>query len=117
VVHVDEETPLQVIPAGNPTVRADNDTERMTAIFKALAQAYDCIVLHADRESARKLEPALDGRLQVVVAVLAPGEGAKVGEERLAEFTSFGCSVVPYEQADNERRPSRSGLFRRAAAI
>lgn len=117
VVHVDEETPLQVIPAGNPTVRADNDTERMTAIFKALAQAYDCIVLHADRESARKLELALDGRLQVVVAVLAPGEGAKVGEERLAELTSFGCSAVPYEQADNKRRPSRSGLFRRAAAI
>ena len=118
VVHVDEETPLQVIPAGNPTVKSDgDDTERTTRIFEALAQAYDCIVLHADRETARKLEPALDGRLQVVIAVLAPGEITKGGEERLAELTAFGCSVVPYEQADGEYRLGRSGLFGRAAAI
>jgi tyrosine-protein kinase Etk/Wzc len=118
VVHVDEETPLQVIPAGNPTVKSDgDDTERTTRIFEALAQAYDCIVLHANRETARKLKPALDGRLQVVVAVLAPGEIAKGGEDRLAELTAFDCLVVLYEQADGESRLGRSGLFGRAAAI
>jgi Mrp family chromosome partitioning ATPase len=118
VVHVDEETPLQVIPAGNPTVKTDgDDTERTTHIFEALAQAYDCIVLHADRETARKLQPVLDGRLQVVVAVLAPGESAKGGEEALAELTVFGCSVVPFEQTDEERRSGQSGLFDRAAAV
>lgn len=118
VVHVDEETPLQVIPAGNPTVKTDgDDTERTTHIFEALAQAYDCIVLHADRETARKLEPVLDGRLQAVVAVLAPGESAKGGEEAFAKLTMFGCSVVPYEQTDGERRSGRSGLFDRAAAV
>ena len=118
VIHLDGETPLQVIPAGNPTVKADgDDIDRATRIFEALIQAYDCIVLHADHETARKLEPALDGCLQVVVAVLPPGESAKVGEKGLAELTAFGCPVVPYEQTGEERRSGRSGLFGRAAAI
>ena len=86
-------------------------------IFEALAQAYDFIVLHVDPETARRLEPALDGRLQVVVAILAPGDSAKGGDRTLAEFTAFGCSVVPYEQGGGERRSGRSGLFGRAAAI
>lgn len=118
VVQVDDETPLQVIPAGNPTVKADgNQTDSVARIFEALAQAYDFIVLHVDPETARRLEPALDGRLQVVVAILAPGDSAKGGDRTLAEFTAFGCSVVPYEQGGGERRSGRSGLFGRAAAI
>ncbi len=72
VVQIDDETALQVIPAGNPTVKAEGDeTDTVARIFAALAQAYDFMVLHVDPDTARKLAPALEGRPQVVVAVLA----------------------------------------------
>jgi uncharacterized protein involved in exopolysaccharide biosynthesis/Mrp family chromosome partitioning ATPase len=118
VVQVDDETLLQVIPAGNPTVKAEGgETGTVGRIFDALAQAYDFVVLHVDPDTARKLEPALAGRPQVVVAVLAPGESAKDEEASLAELTSFGCMVVPYEQSGGARRSGRPGLFGRAAAV
>lgn len=118
VVYLDEETPLQIIPAGNPTVKGDgNETKRIADILEALAQAYDCLVLHGDRATASMFEPLLEGRLQVVVAVLAPGESAKGEDRSLAEFAAFGCSVVPYAQAEAECRSRRSGLFGHAAPI
>ena len=46
------------------------------ALFEALTQAYDSVVLHADREAVRKLTPALKFELPVVVAVLPAGAGA-----------------------------------------
>jgi Mrp family chromosome partitioning ATPase len=107
IIHVDDETPLQVIPAGNPTVRTEKGNERLARIFEALAQTYDFIVLHADRVTARTLESVLAGRLHSVVAVLAPGEG-KSSATSLAALTAFGCPILPYEQTAKRRKFSWS---------
>lgn len=116
IVHVDDETRLQVIPAGNPTVRSEStDGERVTGIFAALAQAYDFMVLHVDRETVAKIQSSLEGCVSVVVAVLATGP--KAGEADLTNLTAFGCSVVLFEQSDGERGSHRFRLFGRAAVI
>ncbi len=84
VVRIDADTPLQVITAGNPKVKAKGEeTERFTRVFEALTQAYDCVVLHADREAVRKLTPALKFELPVVVAVLPAGASARATNDRL----------------------------------
>jgi len=109
VIHVDSETALQVIPAGHPTVRFEgNEIERALGIFDALAQAYDVVVLHGDRDGAAQMLPALAGRLSVAVAVLGTKGGAKAA---LADLNALGCPVVPYE-----RHEGNEG-FGRAAAI
>ncbi len=116
VVHVDPETPLQVISAGNPTVKASGDeTQSFLRIFEALTQAYECVVLHADADTARKIERALSGRLQMVVAVLPAG--AKDGEARMEAFANPGCQVLGYEQTGGQPRAGRAGLLGRVAAI
>jgi hypothetical protein len=117
VVQAEEGTSLQVIPAGNPHVRSDGEQEDAGRIIAALSQVYDRLVLHADRETLRKLEPALYGHLQLIVAIIAPGDGIKHEETALAELTAFGCQVVPYEQSLGEERPRRLGFFGRAAAV
>ncbi len=114
VVHVDDETLLQVIPAGNPTVGTEGSSSlRLTGIFAALAQAYDFVVMHIDRDTAAKIQSPLEGRVGVVVAVLAAGAAANSGA--LADLTAFGCPVLRHEQGAGERLSRRSGLFGRAA--
>ncbi len=55
VVRIDADTSLQVISAGNPKLAASGDeNERFTRLFEALTQAYDSVVLHADREAMRQ---------------------------------------------------------------
>jgi Mrp family chromosome partitioning ATPase len=115
VLAVDEETPLQVIAAGNPKVTANGDEgARFARVFSALTQAYDCVVLHADRETALKLKPELRFELPVLVVVLPAGASAEREHESLAELAGFGCPVVAYEQSGKE---PRSGLFGRVAAV
>jgi uncharacterized protein involved in exopolysaccharide biosynthesis len=116
VLRAEEGTSLQVIPAGNPHMRSDGEEEDAARIIAALSQVYDRLVLHADRETLLRLEPALDGRLQLVVAVIAAG-GTAEHETALGELTAFGCQVVPYEQSVGEERPRRLGFFGRAAAV
>ncbi len=117
VVHVDAQTPLQVIPAGNPTVRANGDeARRLVRIFDALSQAYDCVVLQADAETVHKLESVLAGRVQVVVAVVSPGADPRQSEQRMAELASLGGHVLGYEQTGRQTHPSRPGLLERVAA-
>jgi hypothetical protein len=71
VVRIDGDTSLQVIAAGNPKLAAKGDENgRFGHVFEALTQAYERVVLHADREAVRKLTPALKFDLPVVVAVL-----------------------------------------------
>ena len=83
VVRVDAETPLQVIAAGNPKLAASGDeNNRFGRVFEALTQAYDCVVLHADREAVRALTPALKFELPLVVAVLRAGASANDGKAR-----------------------------------
>ena len=117
VLQAEDATSLQIIPAGNPHIRGDGEEEDAARIIAALSQVYDRLVLHADRETLRKLEPALDGRLQLVVAVIARGDTAKHEQTALGELTAFGCQVVPYEQSLGEERPRRLGFFGRAAAV
>jgi Mrp family chromosome partitioning ATPase len=98
VIHVDGETALQVIPAGHPTVRSEgNEIERAIGIFEALAQAYDIVALHGDRDGAAQMLPALAGRLSVAVAVLGTGEGPGA-KAALTELGVLGCPVVPYHR-------------------
>lgn len=108
VIHVDSETALQVIPAGHPTVRFEgNEIERAIAIFDALAQAYDVVVLHGDRDGATQMAPALAGRLSVAVAVLGTGGGAGA-RAALADLSALGCRVVPYERHDGDESLGRA---------
>jgi succinoglycan biosynthesis transport protein ExoP len=116
IVHVDEATPLQVIPPGGLAVWPNSGTgsKRLARIFEALAQAYDVIVLHADRGTALMLRPILAGRLQRIVAVLARGQ-SKSGDSSLLELAVFGCPVLAYAQGESERRRSILGRAARWA--
>jgi Mrp family chromosome partitioning ATPase len=116
IVHVDEETPLQVIASGGRTVwlNSGSGSKRLARIFEALAQAYDVIVLHADRGTALMLRPILAGRLHRIVAVLARGE-SKGSESSLLELAVFGCPVLAYAQGESERRRSLLGRAARWA--
>lgn len=115
VVRVDADTPLQVIAAGNPAIKADGEeADAFMRVFEALIQVYDCVVLHADREVMRKLRPALKFELPACVAVLPAGTTAKGADSvDLTEFSSLGCPVVAYEQSGGS---PRAGLFGRLAA-
>jgi Mrp family chromosome partitioning ATPase len=114
VVRIDPETSLQVIPAGNPKLVVNDDAnERFSRLFDALTQAYDSVVLHADRDLVRQFTPALKFEFPLVVAVL-PGAASTTGAKSdLTTFSALGCPVVVYEQ--NGKRRSR--LFERVAAI
>lgn len=115
VIRVDVETPLQVIAAGNPKLAASGDgNTRFGRVFDALTQAYDCVVLHADREAVRVLTPALKFELPVVVAVLPAGTSAKGDKASLGDFSALGCPVLVYEPPDKE---PRSRLLGRVAAV
>jgi uncharacterized protein involved in exopolysaccharide biosynthesis len=115
VVRIDADTALQVIAAGNPKLASGSDeNERFTRVFEALMQAYECVVLHADREALRKLAPALKFEIPVVVAVLPAGAGADSCKSDLADFSALGCPVLLYEQSGKE---PRSSLFGRVAAV
>jgi Mrp family chromosome partitioning ATPase len=104
IVHVDDETPLQVIAAGHSAARPETkqDPARLARIFEALAQVYHFIVLHADRETAFNYQAVLAGRLLAVVAVLASGEG-KSADLISPELAGFGCTVLLHEQSTERR--------------
>jgi hypothetical protein len=112
VIRVDEETPLQVIPAGNPAVRGA-EPDRFMRVFEALTQAYGCVVLHADLNTIEALLPALKFELPVMVAVLPARAGPDAEHEALSTFQALGCQVIVYEGNGRQRR---MGLFSRTAA-
>ena len=104
IVHVDDETPLQVIPAGQAAAKQEAKPERLARIFEALAQVYHFMVLHADRETAFNYQPVLAGRLRTVLAVLASGEGkSRSAEQVSAELAGFACTVMLHEQSTERR--------------
>jgi uncharacterized protein involved in exopolysaccharide biosynthesis/Mrp family chromosome partitioning ATPase len=115
VIRVDADTPLQVITAGNPAVKGNgHEVDRFMRVFEALTEAYDCVVLHADGDSVRRLMPALKFELPVAVVVLPQGAAVESEAGPLADFASLGCQVVVYEKAG---RGGRTGLLGRVAAI
>ena len=115
VIRVDTDTSLQVIAAGNPAVKPKGEeVDRFMRVFEALTEAYDCVVLHADRDTVKKLTPALKFELPVTVVVLPQGASANAESEDLGDFAALGCPVVVYEQTGKE---GRSGLLGRVAAI
>ena len=101
VIGLDAETPLHVIPAGNPRFAADDGNGRFAAILAALTEAYDSIVLHADREALRRTVPDLRFGLSIAVAVLPQRAG---GTADLSGFAALGCQTLAYEQG-SKRRP------------
>ena len=115
VIRVDPDTALQVIPAGNPAIKVEGDElARFGSLFNALTQTYDCVVLHADNETAQKLKPALRLELPVMVAVLPNGASEKGGDEDLTGFMRLGCPIVVYEQTGKR---ARSGFLGRVASL
>jgi hypothetical protein len=112
VIKIDPESSLQVIPAGNPKGGGSDENARFGRVFDALTQAYDCVVLHADREAVRALSQALKFELPLVVAVLQTGASAQSEKADLADFAALGCPVLVYEPAGRE---PRSRLFARRA--
>lgn len=115
VVCLDGKSSLQVIVAGNAPAKSDDQTtERMGRIFSALAQAYDLVVLYGDTESASKFQTSLEGRLAMVIAVLTGAGDPTVAMTAIAELTSFGAPVFPYDKSAADDRP---GIFGRTAAL
>src|SRR5262245_48118023 len=102
VIGIDTETPLHVIAAGNPRFAAADGNGRFAAIFAALTEAYDSVVLRADREALRRSASDLGSKVSVAVAVCAKGAGAT---ENLSGFAALGCRTFAYEQGSKERRP------------
>lgn len=115
VVYLDGKSSLQVIVAGNAqSDSGDKNAERMVRIFSALAQAYDLVVLYGDVESASKFQASLQGRLAMVIAVLAGAGDPTLAMAAISELTSFGAPVFPYDKSAAEDRP---GIFGRTAAL
>ncbi|MFZ2019010.1 MAG: Wzz/FepE/Etk N-terminal domain-containing protein [Methyloceanibacter sp.] len=115
VIRIDADTPLQVITAGNPAVRGTGEElDRFMRVFEALTQAYDCVVLHADGDSVRRLAPALKFELPVVVVVLPQGVSPESEADELSDFAALGCQVVVYEKTAKD---GRAGLLGRVAAV
>jgi len=115
VIRIDGDTPLQVIPAGNPMVRGEEpEPDSFMRVFEALTQAYGCVVLHADLSAIATLMPALKFELPVMVAVLPEGVRTESADEGLSTFQSLGCPIVVYEGNGRQRR---MGLFSRTAAV
>ena len=105
VIRIDADTPLQVITAGNPAVRGTGEElDRFMRVFEALTQAYDCVVLHADGDSVRRLAPALKFELPVVVVVLPQGVSPESEADELSDFAALGCQVVVYEKTAKDGR-------------
>jgi hypothetical protein len=104
IVHVDEESSLQIIAAGTHTAKTETKQhlERLARIFEALAQVYHFVVLHADRETALNYQALLAGRLRAAVAVLGSGE-ANGGELIADELAGFGCTVLIHKQGTERR--------------
>jgi hypothetical protein len=101
VIGIDADTPLHVIAAGNPRFAADDGNGRFAAILAALTEAYDSVVLHADREALRRTAPGLRFALSLAVAVLPHRAGATAD---LSGFAALGCRTLAYEQG-SKRRP------------
>jgi uncharacterized protein involved in exopolysaccharide biosynthesis/Mrp family chromosome partitioning ATPase len=115
VIRVDEDTPLQVIPAGNPTVKGgEPEPDRFMRVFEALTQAYGCVVLHADLAAVQALMPALKFELPVMIAVLPRGASVEREADALSTFQTLGCPVLVYEGNGKQHRMS---LFSRSAAV
>jgi uncharacterized protein involved in exopolysaccharide biosynthesis/Mrp family chromosome partitioning ATPase len=115
VVCLDGKSALQVIVAGNAPAKSETkDAERIVRIFSALAQAYDLVVLYGDTESASRFQAALQGRLAMVIAVLAGAGDPTAAMTAIAELTSFGAPVFPYDKSAADTRP---GIFGRTAAL
>jgi Mrp family chromosome partitioning ATPase len=107
VVHLDDETSLQIIPAGDHAVRVvtKRESERLAHILDALVQVYDVVVLHAGRETALMNQAYLTGRLRAVIAVVACG-GSKNVDQIFTEL-AFNCPVLSFEQRVERRWFSR----------
>ncbi len=95
VIGIDTETPLHVIAAGNPRFTAADGNGRFAAIFTALTETYDRVVLHADREALRRSALDLGFKLSIAVAVCAKGASATAD---LSGFAALGCRTLAYEQ-------------------
>jgi len=115
VIRVDDESSMQVIPAGSPTTRGtEPEPDCFMRVFEALTQAYGCVVLHADLAAIEALMPALKFELPVMVAVLPSRASVDSQDEALSTFQTLGCPVVVYE---GNGKPRRGGLFGRIAAV
>ena len=108
VVCLDGKSALQVIVAGNAPAKSETkDADRMVRIFSALAQAYDLVVLYGDTESTASFQASLQGRLAMVIAVLAGAGDPTAAMTAIAELTSFGAPVFPYDKSAADTRPDR----------
>ena len=102
--------------------RCQGDESRtFTPVFAALTQAYDCVVLYADREAVRSSAALI--RAALVVAVLPSGAWNEPGSARPASAISRYARrpVVVYEQGGSSdgrvMESSRRGLMRHRRQI
>jgi hypothetical protein len=100
VLHVDRESPLQVIPAGNPDLAPPpSEVKSFVRILDALRQTYDCVVIHSDFPRAKHFAEALNGELTTAVALFAP-ETFGDEEAELEKLKALDCPFLLYERAE-----------------
>ncbi|MFD0987318.1 exopolysaccharide transport family protein [Methyloligella solikamskensis] len=116
VLRVDSESPLQVIPAGSPSLPVPpGEVKSFVRILDALRQTYDCVVIHSDFDRAEHFASALHGELTTAVALFAP-KTISEEENRLADLKELGCRFMLYERAVSAEQDEANSLRQRLAA-
>ncbi|WP_069093832.1 exopolysaccharide transport family protein [Methyloligella halotolerans] len=116
VLRVDDETPLQVIPAGSPNLVAPpGELKSFVRILDALRQTYDCVVIHSDFARSKHFASALHGELATGVALFA-ADTVEEDESRLDELQELKCNFLLYERAVSAEKDTDEGRRQRMAA-
>lgn len=115
VIRVDPDSPLQIITSGASSSSEGADSAALTRVLKALGEAYDCVVVHAELATAKSVSDVLlDGGL---MSVAVARENTVVSASSLGPFADPDVRLVVLEKPA-DRPPSRRlrGL-RKAAAV
>lgn len=113
-------TSAHVIAGGNGFAGAEAgalDIDRINLILDALDEAYDNIIVTADRTAGRHLFEAIQGRFDAAIMVRDGGRRAAVGDTGPGRFLGFDViemDIISYERPGQAMRLPRS--LRLAAA-
>ncbi|XSG82519.1 MAG: exopolysaccharide transport family protein [Methyloligella sp. ZOD6] len=116
VLRVDSETPLQVIPAGNPKLKPlPTEQKSFIRILDALRKTYDCVLIHSDFERAEHFASAMQGDLTVAIALFAP-KTVQREQGHLDKLDQLECPFILYERAVSASKDTANSLQERLAA-
>lgn len=124
VVRLDPGSPVQLFAGGDPRLPAvyAGDGQGMARIVRALSEAYDVVLLHANRSIAPHILGLFQGAPPTAVVVsdpAVPSNGAGRRWDDLSASSGFPVDTVRYERGGSQPGPLGRipGLRRAAAAI